>query len=116
MSGWTQDLRFAMRRLRLEPGYAAFVALTLALGIGANVAVFSVVDGVLLRSLPFYQADRLIGVWGRFLPESGFDFPQFVLSNHSITKSPEQIQINRIRHDLITRIFWMQMIPSIRLR
>ena len=81
MSGWTQDLRFALRRLRLEPGYAAFVALTLALGIGANVAVFSVVDGVLLRSLPFYQADRLIGVWGRFLPESGFDFPQFVLSN-----------------------------------
>ncbi len=81
MSGWTQDLRFAFRRLRLEPGYAAFVTLTLALGIGANVAVFSVVDGVLLRSLPFYQADRLVGVWGRFQPESGFDFPQFVLSN-----------------------------------
>jgi putative ABC transport system permease protein len=81
MSGWTQDLRFALRRLRHERGYAAFVALTLALGIGANVAVFSVVDGVLWRSLPFYQADRLIGVWGRFLPESGFDFPQFVLSN-----------------------------------
>ena len=81
MSGWTQDLRFALRRLRVEPGYAAFVTLTLALGIGANVAVFSVVDGVLLRSLPFYQADRLVGVWGRFLPESGFDFPQFPLSN-----------------------------------
>jgi predicted permease len=81
MSGWIQDLRFALRRLRLEPGYAVFVALTLALGIGANVAVFSVVDGVLLRSLPFYRADRLVGVWGRFVPESGFDFPQFVLSN-----------------------------------
>ena len=47
MFGWTQDLRFAVRRLLREPGYAAFVALTLALGIGANVAVFSVVDGVL---------------------------------------------------------------------
>jgi putative ABC transport system permease protein len=81
MSGWTQDLRFAFRRLRLEPGYAAFVTLTLALGIGANVAVFSVVDGVLFRSLPFYQAERLVGVWGRFLPESGFDSPQFSLSN-----------------------------------
>ena len=81
MSGWTQDLRFALRRLRHEPGYAGFVTLTLALGIGANVAVFSVVDGVLLRSLPFYQADRLVGVWGRFVPESGFDFPQFSLSN-----------------------------------
>jgi putative ABC transport system permease protein len=81
MSGWTQDLRFALRRLRREPAYAAFVTLTLALGIGANVAVFSVVDGVLLRSLPFWQPDRLVGVWGRFVPESGFDFPQFVLSN-----------------------------------
>jgi putative ABC transport system permease protein len=81
MSGWTQDLRFALRRLRHEPGYAAFVTLTLALGIAANVAVFSVVDGVLLRSLPFYQPDRLVGVWGRFVPESGFDFPQFSLSN-----------------------------------
>jgi putative ABC transport system permease protein len=81
MSGWTQDFRFALRRLRHEPGYAVFVALTLALGIGANVAVFSVVDGVLLRSLPYYQPDRLVGVWGRFLPESGFDFPRFALSN-----------------------------------
>ena len=81
MNGWTQDLRFAWRRLRREPGYAAFVTLTLALGIGANVAVFSVVDGVLLRALPHDQPDRLVGVWGRFLPESGFDFPQFVLSN-----------------------------------
>jgi putative ABC transport system permease protein len=81
MFGWTQDCRLAARRLRLERGYAAFVTLTLALGIGANVAVFSVVDAVLLRSLPYHEADRLIGVWGRFLPESGFDFPQFVLSN-----------------------------------
>ena len=80
MAGWTQDLRYALRRLRHERAYAAFVALTLALGIGANVAVFSVVDGVLWRSLPHDQADRLVGVWGRFLPESGFDFPQFVLS------------------------------------
>ena len=81
MSGWTQDSRFALRRLRHEPGYAVFVALTLALGIGANVAVFAVVDGVLLRSLPYHQPDRLVGVWGRFVPESGFDFPQFPLSN-----------------------------------
>ena len=80
MRGWTQDLRYAVRRLRREPAYATFVAVTLALGIGANVAVFSVVDGVLWRALPYEQADRLIGVWGRFNPESGFDFPQFALS------------------------------------
>jgi putative ABC transport system permease protein len=64
-----------------EPGYAVFVALTLMLGIGANVAVFSVVDGVLLKPLPYSRSDRLVAVWGKFLPESGFDFPQFSLSN-----------------------------------
>jgi putative ABC transport system permease protein len=80
MAGWTQDLRFAIRRLRREPIYALFVVLTLALGIGANVAVFSVVNGVLIRALPFPDSDRLVAIWSRFLPESGFDFPQFDLS------------------------------------
>jgi predicted permease len=81
MAGWTQDLRYALRRLLREPGYAVFVSLTLMLGIGANVAVFSVVDGVLLKALPYPDSHRLVAVWGKFLPESGFDFPQFDLSN-----------------------------------
>jgi putative ABC transport system permease protein len=80
MIGWTQDLPYAWRRLRREPAYALFVVLTLALGIGANVAVFSVVNGVLLKPLPYAESNRLVAVWGRFLPESGFDFPQFPLS------------------------------------
>jgi putative ABC transport system permease protein len=80
MAGWIQDFRFAVRRLRREPIYALFVVLTLALGIGANVAVFSVVNGVLIRALPYPDSDRLVAIWGRFLPESGFDFPQFSLS------------------------------------
>ncbi len=80
MAGWTHDLRFAVRRLGREPIYALFVVLTLALGIGANVGVFSVVNGVLIRALPFPDSDRLVAIWGRFLPESGFDFPQFSLS------------------------------------
>jgi putative ABC transport system permease protein len=80
MSGWMQDLRYGVRRLGREPGYALFVALTLALGIGANVAVFAVVDGVLIKALPYPDSDRLVALWGRFLPESGFDFPQFALS------------------------------------
>jgi predicted permease len=58
-----------------------FVVLTLAIGIGANSAVFSVVNGVLLKPLPFEDSDRLVAIWGRFDPASGFDFPQFVLSN-----------------------------------
>ncbi|HEX5217287.1 MAG TPA: ABC transporter permease [Vicinamibacterales bacterium] len=81
MNGWLQDIRYALRRLRREPGYALFVIATLTLGIGANVAVFSIVDSVLLHALPYDRSDRLVGIWGRFLPESGFDFPQFVLSN-----------------------------------
>jgi putative ABC transport system permease protein len=76
-----QDTRFALRLLRRQPVFAVFVALTLAVGIGANTAVFSVVNGVLLRPLPFPASDRLVAVWGRFDPESGFDFPQFPLSN-----------------------------------
>ena len=75
-----QDVRFALRLMRRQPSYALFVVLTLAIGIGANTAVFSVVNGVLLKPLPFAESDRLVAIWGRFDPESGFDFPRFVLS------------------------------------
>ena len=59
------DLRFAVRQLRKSPGFAAAGALTLAIGIGANTAVFSVVDAVVLRPLPFPEAHRLVSVWPR---------------------------------------------------
>jgi putative ABC transport system permease protein len=57
------DLRYAVRRLRAAPAFTAVIILTLGVAIGANSAIFSVVDGVLLRPLPYPNADRLLMVW-----------------------------------------------------
>ena len=77
-----QDIRFAVRTLRKQPIFTLIAVLTLALGIGANAAIFSLLYQILLRPLPYPDADRLVFVWNTYpgsnLPQASVSIPDYI--------------------------------------
>ena len=91
MDTLARDLRFAWRTLRKSPGVTAAAIVALALGIGANSAIFSVVDGVLLRPLPYRAPEQLVRVFTNFGAET---------SSHSASSYPEYQDVREKTHTL----------------
>ena len=107
-----QDITYAVRQFRRSPGFALTVVLTLALGIGATTAIFSLVDGVLLRPLPFPQADRLVAVGTLEFPP-GVALTDLAAANNSGSSYPNFFDWQRqnqtfeslASYDTISRLF-----------
>src|ERR1700733_5302066 len=96
-----QDLRYPLRRIRRIPSFAAAAVLTLALGIGANTAIFSVIERVLLRPLPYKDPRRLVQIWNTYLPmipqgpNSAGDFRDFQQRARSFSGMAAYIDTSR---------------------
>jgi predicted permease len=75
-----QDLQYAARTLWKRPGFTVAAVLTLAIGIGSNAAIFTVINAVLLRPLPLPHSEQLLSLYTRYLSSSGSNFPYFALS------------------------------------
>ena len=118
MAHFVEDLRLALRSMWKRPGFSALVIVTLAICIGANTAIFSVVNAVLLRQLPFKQPERLVAVSERLsnvmsgaIPVSAPDYEEIVRSNHSF----ESLGIFHIRRFELSGLEQPQRLDGLRI-
>ena len=101
MQNFFRDLRHAFRTLSRAPGFTAVAILTLALGIGANTAIFSLVHAVILKPLPFRDPSRLIAIWDTYLPL--FD---------KLGVSPPEREALEQQTDLFEQAAWYRYVPQ----
>ena len=98
MESLLSDVRYAARNLLRRPGFTVIAVITLALGIGANTAIFSAINALLLKPLPFPELDRLVAVWNKF-PSRGVMHNEVSAADyldwHSQTQSFEQLALYR---------------------
>jgi putative ABC transport system permease protein len=94
-----QDVRYAIRMLARTPGFTAVAILTLALGIGANAAIFSLVYATLLKPLPFHDPSRLVVAWDTYLPQ----YPKLGVS-------PAELELWQQQTDLFQSSAWFRSI------
>jgi putative ABC transport system permease protein len=98
MESLLSDVRYAARNLFRRPGFTIIAVITLALGIGANTAIFSAINALLLKPLPFPELDRVVAVWDK-LPSRGLQRNEVTVANYldwqSQTQSFEQLALYR---------------------
>jgi putative ABC transport system permease protein len=81
MDAWIKDLRYGLRMLLKKPGFTVVATLALALGIGANTAIFSIVNALLINPLPFPKIERLVAVWEK-IPSQGLERNETAVANY----------------------------------
>ena len=81
MDSFVSDIRYAVRNLIKRPGFTAIAVLTLAIGIGANSTIFSAVNALLLKPLPFPELDRVVAIWDKD-PIRGYEHNEVAFANY----------------------------------